>query len=141
MLFSCGGSKSSSVVSKYLKAESASDYETAYSLLSSGDRSVKSLAEYKEQESSEFELFFTEAVRKSTTFQLCSTNQKSPPCELSCVRQWRGSRRLLRSNEVLVHGTPELPTPLAGKRPEKSRSVLFLQRDFVYAFALGTIYR
>ena len=72
MLFSCGGSKSSSVVSKYLKAESASDYETAYSLLSSGDRSVKSLAEYKEQESSEFELLFTEAVRKSTIFLKCT---------------------------------------------------------------------
>ena len=68
LLFSCGGSKSSSVVSKYIKAESASDYETAYSLLSSVDRSVKSLAEYKEQENSEFELLFTEDVRKSTTF-------------------------------------------------------------------------
>ena len=68
LLFSCGGSKSSRVVSKYLKAESASDYETAYSLLSSVDRSVKSLAEYKEQENSEFELLFTEDVRKSTTF-------------------------------------------------------------------------
>ena len=72
LLFSCGGSKSSRVVSKYLKAESASDYETAYSLLSSVDRSVKSLAEYKEQESSEFELLFTEDVRKSTTFLKCT---------------------------------------------------------------------
>ena len=75
LLFSCGGSKSSSVVSKYLKAESASDYETAYSLLSSSDRSVKSLAEYKEQESSEFGLLFTEAVRKSTTFKVNDSSE------------------------------------------------------------------
>lgn len=75
LLVSCGGSKSSSVVLKYLKAESASDYETAYSLLSSSDRSVKSLAEYKEQENSEFGLLFTEAVRKSTTFKVNDSSE------------------------------------------------------------------
>lgn len=75
LLFSCGGSKSSSVVSKYLKAESASDYETAYTLLSSSDRSVKSLDEFKEQESSEFGLLFTEAVRKSTTFKVNDSSE------------------------------------------------------------------
>lgn len=130
MLFSCGDSKSSSVVSKYLKVELASDYETAYSLLSSVDRSVKSLAEYKEQESSEFELFFTEAVRKSTTFQLCSTNQKSPPCELSCVRQWRGSRRLLRKQWSALGTEPRNCRPRLRGNAQKNQGLSFFYKFF-----------
>ena len=33
-------------------------------------------------------------------------------------------KAVAQAMECLGHGTPELPTPLAGERPEKSRSVL-----------------
>ena len=72
---SCGSSKSADTVSKYLKAESSCDYETAYSLLSNSDKQVKSLASYKEEESSEFGLLFNEIVRKSTVFKILDSNE------------------------------------------------------------------
>ena len=75
LLCSCGGAKSADTVSKYLKAESSCDYETAYSLLSSSDKQIKSLTSYKEEESSEFGLLFNEAVRKSTTFKILDSNE------------------------------------------------------------------
>lgn len=77
LLISCGVSKSSDTVSKYLKAESVSNYETAYAFLSSSDKNAKSFAEFKEQESSEFGLLFTEAVRKSTTFKISESSENS----------------------------------------------------------------
>ncbi len=75
LIASCGAPKASDAVSKYLKAESNSDYDTAYSLLSENDRKVKTLAKYKEEESSEFGLFFTDAVRKSTTFKIIDSTE------------------------------------------------------------------
>ena len=75
LLCSCGGAKSADTVSKYLKAESSCDYETAYSLLSDSDKQIKPFASFKEEESSEFGLLFNEAVRKSTTFKILDSNE------------------------------------------------------------------
>ena len=72
---SCGGSKVADTVSKYLKAESNCDYETAYSLLSRSDKQVESLEAFKEKESSEFGLLFNDAVRKSTAFKILDSNE------------------------------------------------------------------
>ena len=74
LLVSCGASKASDAVLKYLKAESNSDYDTAYSLISENDKNVKTLEEFKKEESSEFGLF-TEAVRKSTTFKIIDSTE------------------------------------------------------------------
>ncbi len=72
---SCGSPKSVDVVSKYLKAESSCDYESAYSLISSSDKQVKSLTTYKEEENSEFGLLFNDTVRKSTTFKILDSDE------------------------------------------------------------------
>lgn len=67
---SCGGSKSADTVSNYLKAEADCNYEAAYDLLSDSDKKAKSMEQFKKEESSEFGLFFTEAVRKSSVFKI-----------------------------------------------------------------------
>ena len=72
---SCGAPKASDAVLKYIKAESNSDYDTAYSLISEKDKNVKTLEKFKEEESSEFGLLFTEAVRKSATFKIIDSTE------------------------------------------------------------------
>lgn len=73
VIVSCGVCKPSDTVSKYLKAESKSDYDIAYELLSENDKKIKSLEEYKNEENAEFGLLFTDAVRKSTVFKILDT--------------------------------------------------------------------
>ena len=56
VIVSCGVCKPSDTVSKYLKAESKSDYDIAYELLSENDKKIKSLEEYKNEENAEFSI-------------------------------------------------------------------------------------
>lgn len=144
LFVSCEGSQVSNIVSKYLKAESNSDYETAYSFLSEGDKRVKSLEEYKNEKNSEFGALFTDAVRKSTVFKILNLVENEETAIVSveisyddyssAVSEMFGAALLGESKEDLTKKAESIKSNLRKKTIEKSYFLIKENEKWVIFF-------
>ena len=76
IISSCSGDSPNSVLDTYLDAKFTSNYEVAYTVLSSGDKSIKSLNEYLEENDAKEFAGLAKAFTEKSSYKIVSVNKE-----------------------------------------------------------------